>query len=80
MPLRALDPDAPDPDPRAPGFFADGVPGFAAADFWLAGRAVRDAVFAPIVFAVGFTDALVDAGPLRVAGALADGRPGALVG
>ena len=80
LPLGAFDPDEPDePDTRPPGFFADGVPGFAA-DFWLAGRTVRDAVFAPVVFADGFTDALVDAWPLRVAGALAAGRAGVLSG
>ena len=28
LPVGALDPDDPDPDPRLPGFFADGVPGF----------------------------------------------------
>ena len=28
LPVDALDPDEPDPEPRLPGFFADGVPGF----------------------------------------------------
>jgi hypothetical protein len=40
---------------------------------------LRDVAFAPVAFADGFTDALVDAGPLRDAGALADGRAGVLV-
>ncbi len=76
LPLDELEPDEPEPDLRPGVFFADDVPGFAAAAFWFAGRAVRADDFAG-GFADDFTEALVAAGRDRVAGALADGRAGA---